>query len=294
MTTMVDEFADCLDLQPAGEGRFLGSSLAEVGEGDVVFGGQMAAQLLVAGATADPAKSVKSVQVLLGRAAVRQEPVEFVVEPMHGGRTFASATVSAYQRGRLCSRALVLLSATEPDLIHHAAPMPPADPPEHCPNWDAYTVGSERNWVAGRELRVVGGVDTSDRSAVHQPRLLVWTRVRGIGDDRLKSQAYLAFATAGPNIGVAMLPHAGLGTVDAHQTVSTGIMTHDVVFHEPADARDWLLVVFESPSAAGGRSYGRGDIFSADGRLVASYTQSNMIRGMTADPADIGAAKTVL
>ena len=294
MTTMVEEFAECLDLRPDGDNRFVGSSLAEVGEGDVVFGGQMAAQLLVAGSTVDPTKPVKSIQVLLGRAAVRHEPVEFVVEPMHGGRTFASATVTAFQRGRLCSRALVLLSAAEADLIRHALPMPEADPPEHCPNWDAYTVGSPRNWVAGRELRVVGGVDTSDPDGVHDPRLLVWTRVRGLAGDPVKHQAYLAFATAGPNIGVAMLPHAGLGTVDAHETVSTGIMTHDVVFHEPADAEDWLLVVFESPSAGGGRSFGRGDIFSADGRLVASYTQSNMIRGFSADPSAIGAAKTVL
>ena len=294
MTTMVDELAECLDLRPDGDNRFVGSSLAEVGEGDVVFGGQMAAQLLVAGSTVDPTKPVKSIQVLLGRAAVRHEPVEFVVEPMHGGRTFASATVTATQRGRLCSRALVLLSASEPDLIHHALEMPAADPPDRCPNWDAYTVGSERNWVAGRELRVVGGVDTSDRDAVHDPRLLVWTRVRGLAGDPVKHQAYLAFATAGPNIGVAMLPHAGLGTVDAHETVSTGIMTHDVVFHEPADAEDWLLVVFESPSAGGGRSFGRGDIFTSGGRLVASYTQSNMIRGFSSDPVGIGAAKTVL
>ena len=71
-------------------------------------------------------------------------------------------------------------------------------------------------------------------------------------------------------------------------------MTHDVVFHEPADAEEWLLVVFESPHAGGGRSFGRGDIFTAGGRLVASYTQSNMIRAFWADPATLAPAKTVL
>ena len=140
---------------------------------------------------------------------------------MHGGRTFASATVTAFQRGRLCSRALVLLRAPEPDLIGHAPAMPAADPPERCPNWDAYTVGSERTWVAGRELRVVGGVDTSDRATVHDPRLLVWTRARGLAGDPVKHQAYLAFCTAGPNIGVAMLPTPGWPR-STPETVSTG------------------------------------------------------------------------
>jgi acyl-CoA thioesterase len=289
---MVEDFADCLELEAAGEGTWRGRSLREIGEGDVVFGGQMAAQLLVAGATVDPAKTVKSLQVLFGRAAVRSDPVTFGVEPLQGGRTFASATVTAAQHGVVCARALVLLSAGEPDLVRHDAPMPQVPPPDECPNWDAYTVGSERTWVGGRLLRVVGGVDTSDPEGVHEPRLCVWTRGRRLGADPVRHQAYVAFATAGPNIGVAMLPHRGLGTVEAHRTVSTGIMAHDVVFHDRLDAEAWLLMAFESPSAAGGRSFGRGDVFAEDGRLVASFTQSNMIRPMGARPA--GGGRTTL
>jgi acyl-CoA thioesterase len=294
MTAMVDELAEAFALEPAGEGRWRARSLAEVGEGNVVFGGQLAAQMLIAGASADPAKTVKSLQVIFGRAAIRTEMMELEVEAMHGGRSFASATVSAFQGGRLCSRALVLLSAEEPDVIRHAAPMPAVDGPDDCPNWDAYEVGGSRIWVAGREQRVVGGLDTSNPAQTRDAELFAWTRMRGAGDDPVRSQAFAAFATAGPNIGVAMLPHDGIATSSAHTTVSTGIMTHNLVFHDAFHAGGWLLLAFESPSAGHGRSFGRGDVFTEDGRLVASFFQSNMIRHFRAEGVSVGAGRTVL
>jgi acyl-CoA thioesterase len=118
--------------------------------------------------------------------------------------------------------------------------------------------------------------------------------MRGAGDDPVRSQAFVAFATAGPNIGVAMLPHPGIGTSVAHESVSTGIMAHNVVFHDAFDAGGWLLLAFESPSAGHGRSFGRGDVFREDGTLVASFFQSSMIRHFRADARHISAGRTVL
>jgi acyl-CoA thioesterase-2 len=40
----------------------------------------------------------------------------------------------------------------------------------------------------------------------------------------------------------------------------------------------WHLFVQDSPSASGGRGFNRGDIFSQDGRLVASAAQEALIR----------------
>ncbi len=39
------------------------------------------------------------------------------------------------------------------------------------------------------------------------------------------------------------------------------------------------------PHAGAGRSFGRADVFSADGQLVASFSQENMIRAFDADRA---------
>ena len=49
-------------------------------------------------------------------------------------------------------------------------------------------------------------------------------------------------------------------------------------FHQPCRVDDWLLVHQTSPVAARGRTFGRGDVFTADGSLVASFAQEAMVR----------------
>ena len=87
------------------------------------------------------------------------------------------------------------------------------------------------------EIRVVGGVDISDPEAVGPAELDVWTRFVGAPDDPAVSQALLAFATDGFLIGTAMRPHPGVGQAQAHRTLSTGVISHTLTFHEPVVGR---------------------------------------------------------
>jgi acyl-CoA thioesterase len=77
-----------------------------------------------------------------------------------------------------------------------------------------------------------------------------------------------------------MLPHAGVGQSQAHVTLSTGVVSHTLTFHEPVDAAEWMLLSHHSTYAGHGRCYGRANVFRADGALVASYVQDGMIRPM--------------
>ncbi len=52
--------------------------------------------------------------------------------------------------------------------------------------------------------------------------------------------------------------------------------------HEPFRADEWLLHVTGVPWAGGSRGFTRGQIFSADGRLVASTAQEGLIRKIRA------------
>src|ERR1700679_846664 len=70
----------------------------------------------------------------------------------------------------------------------------------------------------------------------------------------------------------------GVGQAMAHVGIPTSVLTHPLTFHEPVDASEWHLLAHESPYAGRGRSYGRANIFTADGRLVGSFVQDNMIR----------------
>ncbi len=266
------ELADLLavfDLEPTGAGTFTGTSI-EFGGGSVVFGGQLLAQSMLAGASADPSKVIKSIHTVFARGASTGAPLEFDVDVMQAGRSFASAAVTARQGDRLCTRSLVLLHAPDPDLVRHQPEAPAVGPPESA-------VASEHS-TGFWELRTVGGVDIADPDATGPAVLDVWTRFPGAPADPARNQALLAFATDGFLIGTAMRPHPGVGQALAHRTISTSVITHTLTFHAPVDAGRWMLLSHESPAAGQGRSYGRAHVYAGSGELVASYVQENMIR----------------
>ena len=130
----------------------------------------------------------------------------------------------------------------------------------------------------GWQFGFVDGVDIVDPDAVGPAEVGVWTRFDGAPNDPVSGQALLSFATDGFLIGTAMRPHAGVGQAQAHVTLSTGVLSHTLTFHEPIDAGSWFLMANESPYAGHGRAYGRAHIFGADGGLVASFVQDSMIR----------------
>jgi acyl-CoA thioesterase II len=264
----IDGFLSGLRLEPTGDHTYRADNIP-IG-GAVIFGGQLLAQTIVAAALHEPDKNVKTVHTVFARGGSVDAGVEISVDVMHSGRAFASNTVTISQSGRLITRSLVLLSAQEPDLIRHADPAPEVGTPEQAPP-GTHSSGA---W----EVHVVDGVDIADPSAVGPPELNVWTRFVGAPDDQTTSQALLAFATDGFLIGTAMRPHEGVGQAQAHVTLSTGVVSHTLTFHEPFAASDWVLLAHHSPYAGRGRSYGRADAFTEEGQLIASLVQDNMIR----------------
>jgi len=270
MTASLEPILRCLALEADGDGRYRAPN-ADTGPG-VVFGGQLLAQAIVAAAAGQPDKRVKTVHTIFARGGAMDAGVDIAVDVMHTGRAFASSTVTISQGERLCTRSLVLLTADEPDLMRHGDPMPTVAGPDDS----APASHGDNGW----EIRIVDGVDISDPDAVGPADLHVWSRFVGAPADLTANQALLAFATDGFLIGTAMRPHAGIGQSQAHHTLSTGVVSHTLTFHEPIDAGSWLLLAQHSPHAGHGRSYGRADVFTEAGDLVASFVQDNMIRAI--------------
>ena len=266
----LDALLDALRLEPVGAGRYRAGSVQE--GHSVVLGGQLLAQALVAGALGHEGKTVKTLSMVLARGASPDRPLELHVEELHRGRGFASSTVTTSQDGQVCTSALVLLSAEEPDFIRHA------DAPEALPPLPPVT-SSSGDW----EFVLAGEID--DPEAVGPPELDVWTRFPGAPKDEVTSQALLAFATDFFLIGTAMRPHPGVGQSQAHVTVTTGVVSHTLTFHEPFTAADWMLLRHHSTYAGHGRSHGRAEVFRGDGQLVASFVQDSMIRARAGVPA---------
>jgi acyl-CoA thioesterase-2 len=270
-------FVDAMTLEAIGPDTYTAPH-AEQGH-NVVFGGQLMGQSLMAAVEGHEGMLAKTLHIVFARAAKPELPIQIEVDRMHGGRTFASATVTIRQGDRLCTRAVVLLTADEGDLISHGLAMPDVGAPEDAPE----SKGSTPEW----EIRYVDGVDINDPALVGPAELDVWTRFGGVPDDPALGRALLAFATDGFCIGAAMRPHEGVGQSLAHKTLSTGVISHTITFHELVSAADWMLLRNTAPYTGHGRAYGRGDVFSGDGRFVASFVQDSMIRPMAGPPGSL-------
>jgi acyl-CoA thioesterase len=267
---------EVLRLERIDDHRF---ALPDWGDGtarDVVFGGQILAQMIVASSLADAsgAKEVKSVQCIFARAASFGAPLELQIEPMHAGRTFASDTVTLWQGDRLCARALLLLHADEPDLLHHGPAMPDVPGPLESPD------GSSHGLVfPGAEVRVVGAVNPWDPDEPVGPaEMFVWTRYPGAPASVAANQAIVSWATDGYLIGASMRPYPEVNEYQAHRSISTGVVGHTLHFHNRLDARDWLLLAHDVTWAGRGVIHGRALVFDQAGTLVASFTQDAMVR----------------
>src|SRR5690606_28932470 len=139
--------------------------------------------------------------------------------------------------------------------------------------WEAVTSGDD-----GGDVRIEDDVDLGDPSAVGPPDLCVGSRIPSAPEDPATRLAPLATAQASFTPCTAMRPHAGVGQSQPHVTLSTGVLSHTLTFHEPFSAREWLLLAHHSVHAGHGRCYGRADVFRGDGALVASFVQDGMIR----------------
>jgi acyl-CoA thioesterase II len=264
----ISAFVDALTLEEVGTDRYRATSLSSTH--GVVFGGQLLAQSVMAGLAGQDGKSVKTIHTVFARGASPDAPLEIAVDRMHSGRSVASSTVTISQGDTLVTRSLILLSAEEPDVIRHADARRSTGGPEEA----GATVRGEGAW----EILIVGDVDISDPELVGPPELDAWVRFVGAPDDPATDQALVAYSTDGFLIGTAMRPHAGVGQAQAHQTLSTGVLSHTLTYHEPCPAGDWHLLEQRSTYAGHGRSYGNGDIFRGDGQLAASFVQDAMIR----------------
>jgi hypothetical protein len=70
LVAAIAELLWVLELEPVGEGRFRGQNFSDRPRG-VVFGGQLLAQAIMAGATIDPSKEVKTIPTILPAAVPR-------------------------------------------------------------------------------------------------------------------------------------------------------------------------------------------------------------------------------
>lgn len=265
----------CLALRTTAAGAYEGDNL------DLdyrrVFGGQLLAQTVQALRASADGKALKSLTQLFPREGDVSLPVTYDVTPHHVGRTFASVGVRLTQADKLISIATASLHVPEAGLER------PQSVPDVGKPADAQPVDIP---MIPWEIRVVGDADLNSPST-WPAEFRMWMRAAELSsltddDSDWTHQSLLAHATDLTIIGTALLPVEGLSQADTGTTFHSAVTSHTLWFHSPFRMTDWLLVDQVAPVLSGGRAFGRGDVWTADGRLVASFAQESMIRMLTA------------
>ena len=277
----VQDLLDLFDAQPTGPDTYtVETGLAGADERQVVEGTQILAASIVAAAKRFPEKSIRSAYSVFARAVlVGAGPVELGIDVISEGRSTATAVVTATQNGKRVITTTILADVPTADVIRHQLPRPQVAEPAQAHESSMPMVG--------RQVRLVDVHDVNSPDEVGPPELFAWLHYDPIPTRDDLAKALIAYFTGHLGISTTMRAHEGIGTSQAHLTVSTAPMTVSVSFHEPVRWDGWLLYGHESTQVGAGMSYVRGVVHTEAGDLIASFTQDALIRPLRTTDAAI-------
>ncbi|HEY9367141.1 acyl-CoA thioesterase II [Streptomyces sp.] len=279
----LDGLLGLLDLERIEQDIFRGQSRSAVVPR--VFGGQVAAQALVAaGRTVPEDRLAHSLHAYFLRAGDPGAPIVYTVDRIRDGRSFTTRRVVAVQHGQPIFHLSASFQAYEEGLEHQydmpAAPDPESLPtaaemlPRHLPADVAARLVEAR---AAVDLRYADTPPWGSVGEPREPRSQVWFRTNGkLADDPLLHMCLATYVSDMTLLDSVLLAH-GRGGWAVGDVVGASL-DHAMWFHRPFRADEWLLYDQESPSASGGRGLGQARIWTQDGKLAISVIQEGVVR----------------
>jgi acyl-CoA thioesterase len=230
-----------------------------------VLGGHVAAQALIAAAHTAPGRAAHSMHVYFLRAGDARRPADFDVVTLQEGRTFSARRVTARQDGRVLLEAMVSfkVSSGTGDGVEYQPPMPAVPAPDDVPLAPrAITAAYEGDWLSLKWFdRLV-----IDAEATTPAWSRIWWRPRGeVPEDPAVVAALVVYLSAATLAGMVTMSRGLRG-----ESAQRG---HSVVFHRPADLRDWVLYDKCTPSGTDSLALASGRMFNRDGVLVCTVAQ---------------------
>ncbi|MFD4506035.1 acyl-CoA thioesterase [Streptomyces sp. NPDC058457] len=285
MNEALSDLLDLLDLEQIEENIFRGQSRSAVVPR--VFGGQVAAQALVAAGRTVPAdRHAHSLHAYFLRPGDPGAPIVYTVERIRDGRSFTTRRAVAVQHGR----PIFALSASfqlDEEGLDHQAPMPAAPDPATLPtsaerfrDYGHLDPAVVEKFLEAREaidLRYVEEPPFGRYGEPREPHSQVWFRTNGkLDDDPLLHVVLATYVSDMTLLDSVLLAH-GRGGWAVGDVVGASL-DHAMWFHRPFRADEWLLYDQESPSAHGGRGLGQARIYTQDGSLAISVIQEGVVR----------------
>lgn len=241
------------------------------GLGTHLFGGQVAAQCLVAAQrTVDPERTAHSLHSYFLRPGNIELDVILQVHRDRDGGSFSARRVVAIQQGEV----IFSLSASfhkEVDSGEYQLPMPEVPDPDEVP--DSSFGGGPPIYFETKSLAF-------DQPGEFKPPHRLWIKSRNpMSDDAGAHAAALAYVS---DYG------SGFGDLDVPNVAKAGpSIDHTVWFHRPIRLDDWVLVDMWPLRASGERGTYLGTVHAQDGTLGAVFAQEALLRPGRVPPPEV-------
>lgn len=276
-----------LNLETVGEDVFLGQSFDYVGAR--IFGGQVLAQALMAGAkTLSTPKPCHSLHGYFLRGGDIHYPVHYEVARLRDGRSLSARQITAVQyidgKRQVIFAMMASFSPMDELGLHYQSPMPDYPSPD--------SLKSEQELKADYLHKVPHALQERFMRERHvlikpitqkdpifpepmPPKQATWLAIPALSDETVAiHQALLAFASDFYLAGTGLMSH-GLTYSSAGLQVAS--IDHAMHFHRPFDIRNWLLYEMKSDTTSYDKGLNLGQ-FWQDGNLVASTSQEGLMR----------------
>ena len=283
--TTVNDLLNLLMLDKVGENQFEGFSIT-VGSPNV-FGGQVLAQALnAASRTITNNRILHSMHAYFLEAGNLEIPIIYNVSIVRNGGSFSVRRVTAEQRGTI----IFILSASfhkkEEGYNHQIEMESGIKQPEELMSWTDIlhqygevmpkyikTLFEIERPVEFKPTEIVNPLDRKDLP----PFSDVWFKLKGDTSnlDLSLKQQILTYISDYNILGSAINTH---GSTAHWGNTRTASLDHSMWYFRDFDFDDWLLYAMESPNASNARGFARGNIFSRDGKLIASVAQEGLMR----------------
>ena len=282
MDQRLKDLLQLLELEQLELNLFRGTS-RDIGSPQV-FGGQVLGQALSAASATVEDRMVHSLHAYFLRRGDCNAPIIYEVDRSLDGHSFSNRRIVAIQHGQQIFNMTASFQVAESGFEHQIR-MPHVPAPDSLPD------------SAGPPSQLLARVPERVRRFHEQPRPFefrpvqpieymrprreapareIWFRTVGVlPDDEMLHRRLLAYVSDFFLLDTATLPH---GTSLLTPTVVMASIDHAMWFHRPLRVDDWLLYAMQSPSASGARGFSRANVFSRDGRLVASAAQEGLLR----------------
>jgi acyl-CoA thioesterase-2 len=224
-----------------------------------IYGGQVAAQALVAaGRTVPSERAPHSLHGYFLRGGDPRQHTIFKVDRDRDGRSFSARRVVAVQNGEVILNMSVSFQVWEDGLHRHVDHMPDLEPPEQL-----------EHGAIPRLASFEGAIPTQPQDGMEVPSRF-WARcTQSLPDDPLMHAAVLTYVSD---------TSSGLATLHRDGWWTSSSLDHAMWFHRHVRLDEWVLVELAPHTVGGGRGMYTGSVYSRKGVLAASLAQEALFR----------------